>query len=497
MNCATVTLYDIVSELNKFDLVDNYSKKFDLSSIYIKAISYDSQNVSNGSLFICKGMRFKSEYLFDAISRGACAYISESTYAEISSVPFIKVNDVRKAMAVVAAAFYGHPAEKLDIVGVTGTKGKTTTTYFIKNIIDKHLKRKSAVLSTVEVFTGNESVGASLTTPESLDLQRYLSEVVENDMDLMTMEVSSQAYLLDRVFGINYKVGIFLNIGDDHVSAIEHKDFNDYLTCKIKLLENSEIAIINRSSDEFDRIYTSASKTCNKVITYGLTDDCDYYADNIKRIGKGYSFDVHANNYNKNFVITIDGRFNVENAVAAISAAKELGVSDDDIYDGLRNTSVIGRMNIFENNGKMVIVDYAHNYVSFAKLYESLKIDYPDKTIISLFGCAGGKAVSRRRDLGTLAGKYARMAYITADDPNYEDLTSICEMIASYVRPFNIPYKIIEDREEAVRDAIANATENDIVILAGKGEEVYQKLNGERVPYASDLILAQECLGLL
>ena len=496
MNINTTTMLAVLNELKKYNLVDNYSKKYDFNSIIIDDITYNSNEIAGNALFFCKGMSFKPKYLIDAVNNGAVAYISETLYADVTTIPFIKVNDVRKAMSVVAVLFYQRAFDDFNLVGITGTKGKTTTTYFLKSIIDNYTKSQSAVLSTVEVFTGSRCERARLTTPESIDLQKYFYETKQNNIKYLTMEVSSQAYKLNRVFSVHFDIGIFLNIGEDHISPIEHSDFNDYLSCKLEFLRNCDTVIVNGESDEIKRVMEAATEKSKKVITYGTSNRFDYYTDNIIRHDDGYTFDVNKGDYKKNFKITIQGRFNVENALAAIITAKELGIDDESIYNGLEATKVVGRMNIFENNGKTVIVDFAHNYVSFLRLYESIKLDYPDKNIVVLFGCVGGKSYNRRRDVAVLAGRNASYIYLTADDPQFEDVKTICDNIAMYIKPFGVSYEIIEDREVAIKTAIENADKNDIIVIAGKGEENYQKIKGKSVPYPSDITIVKECLGL-
>ncbi len=490
-----ITLKDVFQALNKFNLIRDYSIGIDCSELNFDYVSYNSKDIKATTLFICKGSNFKVEYLKEAAKLGATAYISEEVYQEIhSNLPYIQVSDVRKAMAVIGMLYYNHPNKELNLVGITGTKGKTTTAYFMKNIFDEYYKSKSAILSSIEVYTGTTLEQSHLTTPESLDLQRYFSEARENNIKNLTMEVSSQAYKLNRVFGVNFNIGIFLNIDEDHIGPSEHVDFDDYLSCKKELMKNCDTAIINANTREFDSVYNEAKKHCERVIIYGTDKGHDYYVTNIRKQGKYTLFDVNSKNYRKTFAMLMVGRFNIENALATIIAARTLGVDEESIYNGIKNTTVKGRMNIFENNKITVIVDFAHNHLSFSKLYETIKLDYPGRRIVTVVGCAGGKAFLRRRDIGSLSGKYAQYIYLTAEDPQYEDVKEICMDIAQYIKPYKAPYEIIEDRTEAIEKAISTAKKGDVIILAAKGEVAYQKVGNEYKYYESDISIAKRCL---
>ncbi len=470
-----------------------------LAAVTVEHLSYNSRFVSPNTLFFCKGLHFRPAYLAQAIENGAVAYIAEEKYPEIrADIAFIQVRDARRAMSVAAMAFYGYPGRELNLIGITGTKGKTTTAYLIKNIIDAQLNQTTAILSSIEIFTGKVSAEAYLTTPESPDLQKYIAQALADGMPYLTMEVSSQAYKMARVYGLRFNTGVFLNIDEDHISDTEHRDFEEYLACKLELIKNSDVAVINGGTREFPRVLAAARAHARQVVTYGFSPRHDYWGENIRKVGNGFSFDVAGpDHYRAGFEIKMIGRFNVENALAAVAVARTLGIGDQAIRSGLANTRVKGRMNLFENNGVSVIVDYAHNYLSFSRLYESVKADFPGRRIVVLFGCPGGKAYGRRRDLGTLTGQNAQYVYLTTDDAQYEDVMQISREIASYIEPFGVPYEIIPDRKTAIATAIRQAEPGDVIILAAKGEELYQKVNGEFVPFESDLVLAQQYLGLL
>ncbi len=491
-----ISFHQIVELLEQEGLLTDFACPKELYDHDFTYLSYNSADVKENTFFICKGVAFKEEYLRDALNKGAGAYIAQSRYENVEA-PFIQVNDIRKAMSLVSILFYGQAYKDLKVVGLTGTKGKTTTTYFVKNIFDKFCGKRSGVLSTVEVYTGVEDHEAHLTTPESPDLQKHFAQCRESDIPFLTMEVSSQAYKMQRVYGMDFDVGMFLNIGEDHVGPLEHESAEDYFQCKLQLMKHCKTAVINRGSDRFEEIYETAKTNAEKLIVFGMEENeaCDYWVSNIVKEEIGFSFTVHGKDgYESRLKISMAGRFNVENALAAFCAAKALNVDEESIAAGLYISEAKGRMNLFEKDGITVIVDYAHNYMSFSKLYESLKLDYPGRRIVVVVGCPGGKNFHRRRDIGQLSGQNAQFMYLTAEDPGFEDVTEICKEIASYLEPYNTPYEIIEDRATAVETSIRKAQKGDVIILAAKGEEIYQKVRGGFEPYESDLAIVQRLL---
>ena len=505
----SISIKQAVELLEQDGLLVGYDCPPQLLDHRFSHLSYSSADVTPDTFFICKGAAFKEEYLRNAIAKGAGVYLAQSLYEGVDC-PHILVSDIRKAMSLVSIAFYQKAYRNFRVVGLTGTKGKTTTTYFMKNILDAFCRRnpqlcaaqKSAVLSTVEVDTGIEHHEAHLTTPESPDLQRYFAQTRDSGLPFLTMEVSSQAYKLSRVYGMDFDIGMFLNIGEDHIGPLEHTDFEDYFSCKLQLMEHCRTAIVNREMDHAQRVLEHARAHAQRVLTFGkletadLDDDDCWILRDIQKEEQGFTFTTSHGLEQDSWRIRMAGRFNVENALAAILAAKALGVDDQSIREGLLQNEVQGRMNLFEKDGVTVLVDYAHNFLSFQKLYESLKADYPGQRIVVVVGCPGGKAQLRRRDIGTLSGQNADYLYLTAVDAQFEDVRSICEEIASFVKPYGTPYEIIEDRAQAVEKAITTAQKGDVIVLAAKGEEVYQKVRGEYVYYESDLAIAKRLLSV-
>ena len=318
-------------------------------------IAYDSRTVAPGGLFVCKGLNFKAEYLQKALAAGAACYVAEQSYDD--TAPALLVRDVRKALSALAAEYYGHPADRLTLIGLTGTKGKTTTTYFIKNILDTALGHRTAVLSTVEMYTGGEAEEAHLTTPESLELQQCFADTLAHGIRHLTMEVSSQAYKQQRVYGVPFTAGLFPNLSGDHIGPLEHENFEDYFNCKLQLMKNCRIAVICRGTDRHEEIYAAAKAHAETVLVYGSDPDCDVWVEDIRKEQPGFSFTVCDRQSRRTFRITMEGRFNIENAVAAITTARALGIGDDAIAAGIEEVSVPGRMNVLQKDGRTVIVD--------------------------------------------------------------------------------------------------------------------------------------------
>lgn len=464
----------------------------DISDDVFTQVSYDSRKVSSDSIFVCKGLNFKKEYLLDVIDKGVRAYISEVDYGV--GISKIIVKDVLKAMAIVSEAIYDDKNKNITLIGVTGTKGKTTITSFVKNVLDEETGVENAYWGTIDHYTGKKYEASHNTTPEVVDIYEMIKDAKEVDLKYVTMEVSSQAYKMKRIYGVNFDIGAFINISYDHVSPLEHSDFNDYLDSKIAFLKQCKVVFLYRDTDYYDYIRSELS---DKIIyTFGETFDCDYVFSDISKVNGGTSFKVSHKELEKEYKITIAGDFNVINATCAIAISTYLGISYESILKGLYKTKVLGRMSIYE--GKCpIIVDYAHNKISVEALMKALRRDYPNKNIKLVFGCPGDRGINRRKDVGELAGIYASYIYLTAEDPQTKKISDICDEIISYIKPYNKPYEIIEDREEAIKRAYSEASEDDVIAIIGKGDETYQIVNFEYVPYKSDIKVVEELVSLV
>ncbi len=468
------------------------AETLNVQNVQITGITYDSRNVTSGTLFTCKGAAFKEEYLALSVESGAVAYMSEKKYNV--DLPCLIVTDIRKAMSITAIAFYNDPASSLNTVGITGTKGKTTTSFFMTNIFNEFTNSGNAAITTVEVLTGKEKKKAVLTTPEAYDLQAILAEVRDIGTKFLTMEVSSQGLKVDRVYGMRYNVGIFLNIDDDHISPNEHPDWNDYFQSKLKLFDICDMVVVNADDPHAEEMIKRARSSCNTVFTYGRTKSADYCVDDVRRDGEYLEFDVSKYaQYHGTYRIAMHGSFNADNALAAIIAAEYFGVDDGAIKRGLEKTLVPGRMDIFYNEERdvKVVVDFAHNKLSFNRLFESLKEEYPDRRLGVVIGSAGGKGFQRRKAIGEVLTKYADYAILTDCDSNYEDTMSICKDILQYVGEDGPECRIILDREEAITTALKESQAGDVIALVARGEESRRWWKGKILECVSDTELAR------
>ncbi|MBF8808635.1 MAG: UDP-N-acetylmuramoyl-L-alanyl-D-glutamate--L-lysine ligase [Enterococcus lacertideformus] len=457
-----------------------------------KKLSYDSRQTDAETLFFCKGLNFKEEYLTSAVSNGLAYYVAEQPYE--SSATGIIVTDIRKAMAILAMAFYDYPQNQLQVIGYTGTKGKTTAAYFAKAILDHTTHNKTALLSTMNTtLDGKTYFKSQLTTPESLDLYKMMAEAVKNGMTHLVMEVSSQAYKTQRVYGLTLDVGIFLNISPDHISPIEHPTFDDYFYCKRQLILNSKTVVLNHESDYFDLLQETAALANIPTITF----ETDYEVKSVPIGHHGFRLVNHHGELaiEADYEIQLAGDFNQENAASAIIATALTGASIEDAQKGLKDARVPGRMDqLITKNGTSVYVDYAHNYLSLKTLLEFAKKEHPAGRVIVVLGSPGNKALSRRHDFGQVLSKACDVVFLTADDPAFEDPQKIAEEInAAITNPaLEVHYEM--DRPEAIKKALAASTSNDSVVIAGKGVDPYQKINGVDVPYEGDYAVVKRLI---
>lgn len=489
MECTTQQIIHYLKENNLY--ITSRIK----SNEPIKHLSYDSRNCKNGTLFFCKGLQFKEEYLNTAIHNHASCYMSEIEYN--NDCDHIIVSDIKKAMAYISSLFFNHPSTNLTTIGITGTKGKTTVAYFLKNIFDIHSNNLTGLIGTKEVITGKQHKKATLTTPESIDLHSYFNEAIESEFSHFIMEVTSQAYKMNRVDGVQFSYGLFLNIGPDHISDIEHPTFEDYFNCKLQMIQNTDQMIICNTMDNVQNVINECKTHNIPYVTYGADDSATYQIKNIKKQHSGYSFDLYdsINLTTYSFSMNMNGIFNIENAVAAIIVSLKENIHIETIQKGLIATDIPGRMNIFKKDDITFVVDYAHNRISFQKLYEALKTDYPNQKLITVGGVPGNKAYTRRKDFAEVVGSYSDYIYLTADDPQYEEVDEICNEIIKHFDK-SVQYEIIEDRIDAAEAAFKNATKNDIIILLAKGDDNIQRIRGEYVEIESDIDIAKRLLNV-
>jgi UDP-N-acetylmuramoyl-L-alanyl-D-glutamate--2,6-diaminopimelate ligase len=395
-------------------------------------------------------------------------------------------------MSLCGVFHYDSPAEKMTTVGLTGTKGKTTVAYFIKASLDlwerAQGKINSALFSTVATFIGEEKIPSRITTPEALELQKNLAAAADCGTEYLTMEVSSQGLKYGRVDGVTYDIGCFLNIGYDHISSVEHPDYDDYFYSKLKLFDISKKCVLNLDTDRYDEVAEYVKGRAD-IVTFSTRDEsADVFGYNIRKEGDEIRFSVRINGEERPFKLSTPGFFNVDNALAAISVLTLIGVPYEYMYEGIASTSVEGRMELHRSaDGKYnAIVDFAHNTMSYEALAKSAKREFPDKKIVFIFGCPGNKAFNRRHDLADAAGRHSDYIYITEDDTASESFESISEQIAKNVEATGCPYTIIEDRETAIRTALDEMGESSVLLIAGKGNETNQRTADGYKDYITD-----------
>ncbi|MDR2036260.1 MAG: UDP-N-acetylmuramoyl-L-alanyl-D-glutamate--2,6-diaminopimelate ligase [Coriobacteriales bacterium] len=467
-----------------------------VAPLTITHLSYDSRDVMPGTLFFCKGAHFEPEYLVKAVEAGAVAYVSEQDHAEylkgagIQAVPALLVREIRPAIARLAEFFYRGLTDQLTLIGFTGTKGKSTATYLLRAILDQWLieqgKPNSAWLSSIENYDGVSCVRSLLTTQDVLELYGHFKNAVRSNIDYLTMEVSSQALKYGRTQAIPFEVAVFLNIGEDHISDIEHPSHEDYLASKLEIFKQSRVAIINRDCDEYERVLKAAG-SCEKLLTFGCTDAADVVVSEIQATTQGLSFMVCSPEWQSRFTLPMAGQFNVENALAAIAAALALGVPLKHIQQGLASAEVSGRMQLIQGApDKLIVVDYAHNKMSFEAVFASVAQEYPNRPIACVFGATGVKGLERRLDLPAVAVQYSDLIYLTEDDPLDEPLAQINEQIARVVREAGKTPRIIDDRSEAIERAIEDSPAGSVILVLGKGHETVMKRGKEAIPVPSD-----------
>ncbi len=473
----------------------------------VSGVTYNSREAGRDSLFVCKGVHFKSQYLEDAISAGASCYVTEIAYGlGTPECHEILVSDIRRAMPVVAETFYGRLSDDLKVIGITGTKGKSTATYFMRYILDEMMAasggKATAVCSGIDNYDGVINEESHLTTPEIMELYQHMDNALSTGIEYMTMEVSSQALKYDRVDGITFAAGAFLNIGSDHISAIEHPDFDDYLRSKLRLFSHCRKACYNLDCDEQELI-VQASADCPYVITFSQKQrSANVYGYDIRSEAGKVTFCVHGKDiegcedFDEEITLGTFGTINVENALAAIAMSALLGVPMDAIKGGLAKAVSPGRMEVFysKDGRRIAIVDYAHNKLSYEKFFETIKDEFPDKKMMIVFGCPGGKAFARREELGTIAGRNCVYTIVTEEDYGEEDVNKICREIGEFVAAAGGKYEIITDRVEAIKKAITLMDDDTILFLPGKGRETREKRGIQYIDTPSDADVVIEYL---
>ena len=454
----------------------------------------DSRKVSDGSLFICiKGaVSDGHKYAAEVVEKGAKVLVAEDPVNAPKHVTVIQVADTRYAMALIAAAYYGYPAEELKVIGIAGTKGKTTTTYMVKSILES-AGHKVGLIGTIEAIIGEVVIPAANTTPESTLVQEYFRRMADAGCDCVVMEVSSQGLMLHRTAGFTFEIGIFTNIEPDHIGPAEHESFEDYLRCKAMLFKQCKLGIFNADDEHLDQILKG--HTC-EVETYGFSEKADLRATNTELVSKpGYlGISYHVNGL-MDFDVEIDvpGKFSVYNSLTAIAICRHFGVKESDIVNALGKAKVKGRIEMIKvSDAFTLMIDYAHNAMSLESLLGTLK-EYQPKRLVCVFGCGGNRAKARRYEMGEVSGRLADFTIITSDNPRFEKPEDILADIEIGISKTKGEFIKISDRKEAISYAIHHGRPGDVIVLAGKGHEDYQEIEGKKYPM-DERVLIQEIL---
>ena len=466
----------------------------------IENVVYDSRKVTEGSLFICieGGTADGHTFIPDVVKKGAKALIVTKDVSGLlpadADVTVIRVKDSRYALAFVSAAYFGHPAEKLKVIGITGTKGKTTTTYLVKSILE-HAGHKVGLVGTIEAVIGQEHIPANNTTPESYVLQEYFAKMVEAGCDTVVMEVSSQGLMLHRTQGFVFDYGIFTNIEPDHIGPLEHKDFADYMHCKGLLFKQCRVGIVNCDDAHYQDVIRD--HTC-KIETFGFAENADYRAQDLKLIsGAGFlGIDFKARGkVNLDIELHAPGRFSVYNALCAIAICNHFGVTADEVKEALLQAHVKGRIELVKvSDDFTLMIDYAHNAMALESLLTTLR-EYKPKRLVCLFGCGGNRSKLRRYEMGEVSGKLADLTVITSDNPRNEEPQAIIDDIKVGISKTDGKYVEIIDRKEAIAYVIRHGQPGDVIVLAGKVHEDYQEIKGKKYPMDERDIIADVLAG--
>lgn len=455
---------------------------------------YDSRRATKGSLFVCitGAVSDGHDYAAEVAEKGASVLVVSKEVSVPPEVTVIRVKDTRYALALLSAAWFDHPAEQMKIIGITGTKGKTTTTYMVKSILEG-AGYKVGLIGTIETIIGEKSIPSANTTPESYLIQKYFREMADIGCDCCVMEVSSQGLMLHRTAGFVFEMGIFTNIEPDHIGPNEHASFEDYMACKALLFRQCRIGILNAD----DKHYKDMLKehTCS-VETYGFSEDADLRATDMKLIHRpgylGVSYHVSGK---ADFDVEIDvpGRFSVYNSLTAIAICLHFQVPVPVMQQALKQAKTKGRIELVKvSDDFTLMIDYAHNAMSLKSLLTTLR-EYEPGRLVCLFGCGGNRSRDRRFEMGEVSGNLADLTIITSDNPRYEEPQAIIDDIKTGIAKTDGKYVEIIDRKEAIRYAISHGQRGDVIVLAGKGHEDYQEICGVKHPM-DERVLIREVL---
>ena len=474
--------------------IENLKAKGDLEQDII-GIESNSKKVQPGYIFVAiKGFSFDGhQYIEEAVKNGAIAVVVEKINKELisklSNITIIVAKNTREFLAIASSNFYENPSKKFKLIGITGTKGKTTTTYMIKDILEKAGK-KVGLIGTVAVYINGEKIEDSeRTTPESLELQKIFSKMVEQGTEYVVMEVSSQSLKLHRVDGCDFDMVVFTNLSEDHISAKEHPNTKDYFESKLKLFKMCKTGFVN-----IDDLYGAKIPSMfpdSEITRYGIDNPGEVIAKDITITNSSVDFKVKLSDRNERVKVDIPGRFTVYNALVAICICKKIGVDPEIIKDALLKVKVPGRSEMVDNKLELpIMIDFAHTPESLQNILKAVK-SYTKGRVICVFGCGGDRDARKRPLMGEISGKIADYTIVTSDNPRTEDPQVIVNQIEEGIKKTKGKYEVIVDRKEAIKKAIEMAKKTDIVVLAGKGHELYQEINDKKYDFDERTIIRE------
>lgn len=460
----------------------------------IEGIEKNSKEVKQGYMFVAiKGFTVDGhKFIESAIKNGAIAIMVEEgcdlkSFKIPETVTILMVKNTREALAICSANFYGNPSSKFKLIGVTGTKGKTTTTYMIKQILEKSGKKVGLIGTIATYINGKKLRDSDRTTPESLELQQIFKQMVDEGVEIVVMEVSSQSLKLHRVDGCQFDLVLFTNFSEDHISEKEHPNMEDYFNSKLKLFKMCTTGIVN--VDDLHGAKIPKLFPESNITTYGIDNFANVLAKDITITNSYVDFRVKVTDRNERIKTGIPGRFSVYNSLAAICVAQKFNVSPEIIKEALLEVRVPGRSELIDNKRELTImIDYAHSPESLQNILQAAK-SYTRGRVISVFGCGGDRDTGKRPIMGEISGKIADYTIITSDNPRTEDPKSIVDQIEVGMKKTKGKYEVKVDRIEAITNAIKMANKKDIIILAGKGHEPYQEINGVKYPFDERIIV--------
>ncbi len=463
----------------------------------ILSLCCDSRKVSADSIFVCisGSLNDGHDHAWGAFGRNCRVFVIEHQIKLPDDAFVIVVKDTRVALAQLSAAFYGYPAKEMTVIGITGTKGKTTSSLMIYNVL-KNNGIPTGYIGSNGIYFGDYVFSTINTTPESIDLHHYMRKMLNAGVRTLVMEVSSQALKMARVYGIKFNTCIFTNLSPDHIGEHEHPDFDDYKECKHRLFTDYGAEYIVYNADDEHAPYMITGNRCKKA-SISLSEGADFYARDISyfraRGCVGVNFTCVSEDEELPISVPFPGEFSVYNALTAMAVCTRLGLSPTQVATALRDIRVKGRFETYElPNGACAVIDYAHNGVSLKAALQALRI-YDPKRLICLFGSVGGRTKIRRAELGLVASRDADFCILTSDNPDNESPLAIISEIAVYFTSGTCPYVAIPDRREAIEYALKNSEKGDIILLAGKGHEAYQMIKGKRESFSEAEIIERFC----